>query len=61
MTTRGKLILFVSLGFGAILVAAKWLPSNAYWRDGLVLTGGWSMALGCLYQIKLYAEEKDVL
>lgn len=61
MTTRSKLILFVTIGFCAVLLAMR-LPALAvHWLGLLVLSGGWMIAIGALYQVKLYALEKDVL
>ena len=61
MTTSRKLILFVMLGFGAVMVATQLPALNVQWRGVMLLSGGWLMAVGILYQVKLYAEQKDVL
>ena len=60
MTTVSKLIIFVAVGFGAVLLAAYLKELAVDWRTLLVLSGGWLMAVGMLYQVRLYAEQKDV-
>jgi len=55
-----KIIVFSMLGFAAVLVATR-LGDMAHGpRTGLMLAGGWLMAVGILYQVKTCAETKDV-
>lgn len=61
MSTRTKLILSVTLGFGVLLVAAPKPLLDIRWRGMLMLSGGWLMAIGSLCQVRLYAQPKDVL
>lgn len=60
MTTASKLIIFVTVGFGAILSVAYLKELAVDWRTLLVLSGGWLMAVGMLYQVRLYAQQKNV-
>lgn len=61
MTVRNKLIAFVSIGFSLIFIALKMSSLSPNGRGALLIRGGWLMAIGGLYQIKLYADYKDIL
>lgn len=61
MSTRYKLVLFVTLGFVTILLAVRMIALPVYWRGLLMMLGGWLMAMGGLYQVRLYAIDKDTL
>ena len=59
MPIHRKLILFVSLGFVAVLLATLLNTLAVHWRGLLVFSGGWLMAVGVLYKVQLYAQRKD--
>lgn len=60
MTTQNKLIFSVTAGFCMILAATRFDRVAIHWRGLLIFSGGWLLAVGVLYQVKLYAREKDV-
>ncbi len=61
MTPLGqRIIIFVSLGFVAIGVALKWPALGNTGRGLFILAGGWFLAAGSFYQMRQYAEEKDI-
>ncbi|GAB3699473.1 hypothetical protein GCM10027592_25580 [Spirosoma flavus] len=60
MTVTQKLILFVSVGFALVLLAAFLPMLAATWRGLLVIGGGWLMAIGGLYQVKEFSLRRDV-
>lgn len=59
MRIRRQLILFVSVGFLFVSLAAVLGRLPVHWRGLLVFSGGWLMAVGVLYQVRLYAGQKD--
>lgn len=59
MPIHRKLILFVSLGFVAVLLATLLSTLAMHWRGLLLFLGGWLMAVGVLYQVQLYTQRKD--
>lgn len=60
-TTRKRLIVFVWMGIGLVVLTLKVSLLPIHVRGVTFMSGGWLMAIGCLYQVKLYAEEKDIL
>ena len=60
MTTQTKLIAFSTLGFVLILLAMYLDFLGTYWRGLMLLSGGWFMAVGVWYQMKIYAQQKDI-
>ncbi|MBD2703491.1 hypothetical protein IC229_22795 [Spirosoma sp. BT702] len=60
MTVTQKLILFVSVGFALVLLAAFLPVLSATWRGALVIGGGWLMAIGGLFQVKEFSLRRDV-